>query len=104
MCIRDSFDMFYIGFDYARNSELQLYFNILFFSIEQAIQFRKPQLILGRTALEAKARVGCLPIYLNTFLHIPNSLLSRIVGGLQNKLGESGSEWEQRHPFKAAAD
>jgi hypothetical protein len=94
------FDMFYIGFDYARNIELQLYFNILFFSIEQAIALRKSLLILGRTALEAKARVGCRPEYLNTFLHIRNPLLRGIVARLQSRLGESGSEWEQRHPFK----
>jgi predicted N-acyltransferase len=98
-----SFDMFYIGFDYERNSALQLYFNILFFAIEQAIALKKPRLILGRTALEAKARVGCRPEYLNTFLHIRNPLLRNIVGRLQSKLGESGNEWEQRHPFKPGA-
>jgi hypothetical protein len=96
----DSFDMFYIGFDYTRNQELQLYFNILFFAIEQAILLRKSTLILGRTALEAKARVGCRPVYLNTFLHIRNPVLRSIVARLQGRLGETGSEWEQRHPFK----
>lgn len=96
----DSFDMFYIGFDYERNKELQLYFNILFFSIEQAIALRKPQLILGRTALEAKARVGCRPEYLNTFLYIKNPLVRTAIGRLQQKLGEGSGEWENRHPFK----
>ncbi len=95
-----SFDMFYIGFDYERNSALNLYFNILFFAIEQAVSLKKPQLILGRTALEAKARVGCRPQYLNTFLYIRNPVLRRIVAALQARLGEGGSEWEQRHPFK----
>lgn len=96
----DSYDMFYIGFDYERNNEFQLYFNILFFAIEQAILLKKSELILGRTALEAKARLGCRPVYLNTFLHIRNPMLWRIVAMLQSKLGESGTEWEQRHPFK----
>lgn len=96
----DSFDMFYIGFDYQRNTELQLYFNILFFSIEQAILLRKPRLILGRTALEAKARVGCRPVYLHTFLYIRNPLLRNIVGRLQQRFSEGGGEWENRHPFK----
>jgi hypothetical protein len=96
----DSFDMFYIGFDYERNAALQLYFNILFFAIEQSIQLRKEKLILGRTALEAKARVGCRPEYLNTFLHIRNPILRSIIARLQSRLGETGSEWEQRHPFK----
>lgn len=96
----DSFDMFYIGFDYERNSELNLYFNILFFAVEQAISFRKPNLILGRTALEAKARVGCTPQYLNTFLYIRNPVIRTLVSRLQASLSEGGSEWEQRHPFK----
>jgi hypothetical protein len=95
-----SFDMFYIGFDYARNSELQLYFNILFFAIEQAIALRKPELILGRTALEAKARVGCRPEYLHTFLFIKNPLLRTIVSRLQQRFTETTGEWENRHPFK----
>ena len=95
-----SFDMFYIGFDYARNAALQLYFNILFFAIEQAIALRMPQLILGRTALEAKARVGCRPEYLQTFLYIKNSFLRKMVTRLQQRFTEGTGEWENRHPFK----
>ncbi|MEO6832687.1 MAG: hypothetical protein ABI378_09455 [Chitinophagaceae bacterium] len=95
-----SLDMFYIGFDYDTNNQYQLYFNILFFAVEQAIFLKKSELILGRTALEAKARVGCRPVYLNTFLHIRNPILRFVVTKLQNQLGESGNEWEQRHPFK----
>jgi hypothetical protein len=98
------FDMFYIGFDYARNTELQLYFNILFFAIEQAILLKKRTVILGRTALEAKARVGCKPQYLNTFLYVHNPLLRRVITRLQDRFAESGSEWEQRHPFKPVVE
>jgi hypothetical protein len=99
-----SFDMFYIGLDYARNAELQLYFNILFFAVEQAIALHKPLLILGRTALEAKARAGCRPRYLNTFLHIRNPLLRALAVRLQSKLSDGGGEWEQRHPFASPQD
>jgi hypothetical protein len=95
-----SFDMFYIGFDYERNAALNLYFNILYFSVEQAILLRKPELILGRTALEAKARVGCRLEYLHTFLFIKNSLVRNLVGRLQQRFAETGGEWENRHPFK----
>lgn len=96
-----TFDMFYIGFDYSRNQELQLYFNILYFAIEQAILFRKPTLILGRTALEAKARLGCKPVYLQTYLYIGNRFLRNWVAGMQQKALASEGEWEDRHPFKA---
>jgi predicted N-acyltransferase len=95
-----AFDMFYIGMDYARNEELQLYFNILFFSVEQAIAFRKEKLILGRTALEAKARLGCRPHYLHTYLFIPNGLLRAFVRSIQQNVNEGEGAWENRHPFK----
>ena len=96
----DIFDMFYIGFDYSKNEKLHLYFNILFFSVEQAIFHQKKKLILGRTALEAKARIGCKPKYLSTFLYIRNSLLRNLLLGLQQKLFKQEGEWENRHPFK----
>ncbi len=96
----EAFDMFYIGFDYARNNELQLYFNILFFSIEKAIEYRKTKLILGRTALDAKARLGCKPRYLNTFVYISNRWLRTIAMRLQQSNTTSEGEWESRHPLK----
>lgn len=97
----DVFDMFYIGFDYDRNTVLNLYFNILYFSVEQAILHRKKQLILGRTALDAKARLGCQPKYLSTFIFIKNSLLRNYIVRAQQRItaGE-GSSWENKHPFK----
>lgn len=98
----DRFDMFYIGFDYALNAKYQLYFNILFFAVEQAIRFGAPKLVLGRTALEAKARVGCRPEYLNTFLYVTNPLLRSLVHRVMDRFTESGGDWEQRHPFKNA--
>lgn len=94
------FDMFYIGFSYARNASLNLYFNLLYFSIEQAIILKKETLVLGRTALEAKARVGCKPIYLYTFLYIRNRWLRSLVSSQQQGSFSSEGEWENRHPFK----
>lgn len=95
-----TFDMFYIGFDYERNKELQLYFNMLFFSVEQAIMQKKQKLILGRTALDAKARIGCKPKYQLTFLYIRNRFVrNRVMTLQQNAVSQEGA-WEERHPFK----
>lgn len=98
----DVFDMFYIGFNYEDNARLQLYFNMLFFAVEQSILLRKQKLILGRTALDAKARLGCKPRYLHTFLYIKNSLVRNRVLTLQQTASDNEGEWEQRHPFKAS--
>lgn len=95
-----AFDMFYIGFDYNRNASLQLYFNILFFSIEQVIRLKKPVLILGRTALDAKARLGCKPRYLSTFVYISSRPIRMAVLAMQNRSQQQEGEWEQRHPLK----
>jgi len=96
----DRFDMFYIGFDYQKNKEYNLYFNILFFAIGQAIHYRKPKLILGRTALDAKARLGCKPRYLSTFLYIKNSMVrKRIMQAQKNTTANEGT-WEDKHPFR----
>lgn len=95
-----AFDMFYIGFDYDRNPGLHLYFNILYFSIEQAIAQRKPLLILGRTALEAKARLGCTPHYLSTFLSVRSAYLRRLVAAKLSKQHQQEGAWEERHPMK----
>ncbi len=95
-----AFDMFYIGFDYEANARLQLYFNILFFAVEQAILLGKERLILGRTALEAKARLGCKPRYLQTALYIRNPVLRAWVARIQGRFSAGEGEWESRHPFK----
>lgn len=94
-----AFDMFYIGFDYRLNRELNLYFNILYFSIEQAIKHKKPKLILGRTALDAKARLGCQPEYLSTFLYIKNRFIRQHIMQIQHNTDEREGAWEKRHPF-----
>lgn len=97
-----TFDMFYIGFDYARNAELQLYFNILYLSIEQGIAARKDKLVLGRTALEAKARLGCVPRYLHTYLYINNRYLRRLVNNQMQQQYQQEGAWEERHPMRTS--
>lgn len=95
-----AFDMFYIGFDYEKNRELNLYFNILYFAIEQAILLKKSKLILGRTALDAKARLGCTAKYLSTFVYVKNRLVRQQVAQAQKNIDEQEGAWESRHPFK----
>lgn len=92
-----TFDMYYIGFDYESNKEHNLYFNMLFFGVEQAIAHHCKLLIMGRTALEAKARLGCEPKYLSTFIYIKNKWIRQWVNNVSPR--SEGEEWENRHPF-----
>ncbi len=96
------FDMNYIGIDYSYNSKLQLYFNMLFYFVEQAITRQCEHLFLGRTALEAKAIIGCKPVTLCGYYKINNGFLSRITTWFTNKEStEQGEQWKDRHPFKS---
>lgn len=97
-----AFDMFYIGFDYEKNKEYNLYFNILFLAVEQAIAHKKQKLIMGRTALDAKARLGCKPKYLCTFLYVKNRFVRQRVMQTQNNITNDEGAWESRHPFGQA--
>lgn len=96
----EAFDMFYIGFDYSRNNDLMLYFNILFCGVEQAIIHKKTKAIFGRTALDAKARLGCKPVYKSTFVMVRNKFIRMATLRLQNNSQSQEGEWEQRHPLK----
>lgn len=96
----EEMDMFYIGFDYESNQKFHTYFNLLFFSIEQAINQRCKRIIFGRTALEAKARLGCKPIYLNTFFKIRNQFLAQWINRRLDQNVGINATWEQRNPLK----
>lgn len=96
-----AFDMFYIGFDYEWNRQYHLYFNILYLAIEQAIHYRKPKLLLGRTALDAKARLGCKPHHQSTFVYISSGFIRTRVMQAQKKTLETEGDWESKHPLKA---
>jgi predicted N-acyltransferase len=53
---------YYLGLDYAANAELPVYHRMLYAVIEQSIRWGCSQVSFGRTALEAKARLGCQPV------------------------------------------
>lgn len=93
-------DMNYIGFDYKLNKQFALYFNMLFHCVECAIGNQCNKLILGRTALEAKAIIGCEPEYLFTFYKLKNPLIHSVVKRVAKRFEmQLGEGWKDRHPF-----
>lgn len=96
------YDMNYIGFDYRYNQSHNLYFNILFHCLECAMANGSHKLILGRTALEAKAIVGCRPDYRFSYYrlrHVVVNAFFRMVSGYFRQ--HQGEKWKDRHPFKS---
>jgi hypothetical protein len=97
------YDMNYIGFEYSINQSHAMYFNILFHCLEQAILTQSKKLILGRTALEAKAILGCEPAYQHSYYKLRNVVINwfykKISAGFKEQIGE---KWKDRHPFKSS--
>lgn len=96
------YDMNYIGFDYACNQSHHLYFNILFHCLECALEAGCHKLILGRTALEAKAIIGCSPDYRFSYYklrHVVVNTFFRMVSSYFRQ--QQGEKWKNRHPFKS---
>ncbi|HRH67027.1 MAG TPA: GNAT family N-acetyltransferase [Bacteroidia bacterium] len=98
---KETLEVHYIGIDYSYNKSHSLYFNILFDGVEQAILQGYKKLELGRTAREAKAVVGCQPVYFNDYMLIRNRITRRIISVIQDYFQKKmGDSWKERHPFK----
>ncbi|MBC7389373.1 MAG: hypothetical protein H7329_09195 [Opitutaceae bacterium] len=92
-------EVHYVGIDYTFNSSHNLYFLIHFLTLKEAIEKRKSYLNMGRTSLEAKAILGCLPKYNNTFIHFLNPLAEKAFHYFKQNLSESDN-WKTRNPLK----
>ena len=88
----------YIGFDYSKNKELELYQTILYNFIEEGIKTQKTQINLGRTASEIKSTVGAKAHALICYLKPQNTLSKLILKPFMQFL--QPSEWLPRNPFK----
>jgi hypothetical protein len=97
----NTYDMNYIGFDYKTNESHSIYFNLLFRFISHALQYKCTLLSMGRTALEAKAIIGCKPKVINGFYSIKNPLFNFLTTKFSsgNAINQ-GDMWLKRHPFK----
>lgn len=94
-------EVHYIGLNYSLNEKYNLYFNILFDSVNLAIEEKKKQLELGRTAREAKANLGCKAVYFNDYIKLNNRMAVLAADWLGKNFQQSmGQEWQKRNPFK----
>lgn len=97
------YDMNYIGFDYTYNQSHNLYFNILFHCLENAMANGCKKLILGRTAPEAKAIMGCHADYRFSFYKLRNVIVNWFYQMVAAYFKEQqGDKWKDRHPFKSS--
>lgn len=88
----------YIGFDYELNKEMDLYQNILYNFLEQAILQKKQRLNLGRTAAEIKSTIGAYPRELTCYIKPQNTVSRMVLKPFISFL--QPSDWIPRNPFK----
>ena len=88
----------YIGFDYAKNKELELYQTILYSFVEEGILLSKKQVNLGRTASEIKSTVGAKAHDLICYLKPQNTFSKLLLKPFMRFL--QPSDWLPRNPFK----
>jgi predicted N-acyltransferase len=96
--LKNAVEAHFIGLDYKINKELELYQNILYDYIQEAIDNRKQQVFLGRTASEIKSTVGAEAYQLTCYIRHRNSLSNRIIKPFVDYL--KPTEWVPRNPFK----
>lgn len=91
----------YIGFDYNLNKEHELYQNILYNFLKQAIELNKQRLNLGRTAAEIKSTIGAKAQDLICYVR-PQNTVSKVILKPFISFLQPG-EWIPRNPFKEEA-
>ncbi len=88
----------FIGIDYSYNRSHQLYQNILYRFIHDAIERKSTRLYFGRTAMEMKTTVGAKAYDLHSYFKLDNSFLNKMAKPVINRA--ASPEWVPRSPFK----
>jgi hypothetical protein len=96
--LKKEIEAHFIGLDYSLNKELELYQNILYDYVKDAIANQSHKLLLGRTASEIKSTVGAEAVELTCYIRHRNPLSNRIIKPFVDFL--KPSEWVPRNPFK----
>ncbi len=93
------FEAHYIGFEQKYNRSHQLYLNILYDFVEEAIVSESASLIFCRTALEIKSSVGAEAKELHCWIKSRVKGSNRLVATVAQLIAPP-QEWQARHPFK----
>lgn len=92
-------DAHFLGYDPECNKESQLYLNMLYDLVEDAIAFGAKNLIMSRTAMEIKSSVGAEPHDMYLYLKSPSTLINKgVAKGLS--FFKPDTDWQPRSPFK----
>ncbi|MBA2610424.1 MAG: hypothetical protein H0U95_00540 [Bacteroidetes bacterium] len=93
-----SLEAHYIGFDYELNNQFNLYQNILYAMLDEAIKNKRTKVNLGRTAAEIKTTVGAKAENLICYIKPQNTISKLIQKPFISFL--QPAKWVPRNPFK----
>ena len=93
-------DAHFLGVSDAHNRPHQIYLNILYDLVEDAIEAGVHRLDFARTALEIKSSVGAIPEEMTCFFKHRNNLSSKLIQLVFDSFNPK-EEWQPRSPFKA---
>lgn len=96
--LKNQVEAHFIGVDYDFNKEFEIYQNILYDYVKDAIEMKAQCLILGRTASEIKSTVGAQAHQLTCYIRHQNSFSNVILRPFVDYL--KPAEWIPRNPFK----
>ena len=92
-------DAHFLGYDPICNKNCQLYLNMLYDLVDDAIQLKVHNLILSRTAKEIKSSIGAEAQDMFLYMRAINPILNK---GVSSALGyfKPKANWKPRSPFK----
>ena len=94
----DSMEAHFIGLDYEVNKNVELYQNMLYDYVKEAIDNNLQQLFLGRTASEIKSTIGAEAFQLTCYIRHRNPLSNHLIKPFIDSI--KPSDWIPRNPFK----
>lgn len=89
---------YFIGLDYNLNIKHRIYERILYRAIEDGINEKVNEIILGRTAAEFKSNFGAVPKKSLIYIYVKNPLIRFLVRPIFTLI--KPKKWTQRNPFK----
>lgn len=92
----------FLGYDKARNHELQLYLNVLYDIVRIGLAGGCTTIVFARTALEIKSSIGAVAHDLWCYVRHQNGLVNNFTSTILDYL-KPVETWQPRHPFREEA-
>ncbi len=89
----------FLGYDKARNHDIQLYLNILYDIVQVSLAAGCTTIVFARTALEIKSSIGAVAHDLWCYVRHQNGLFNNFTATILDYL-KPVEDWQPRHPFR----